>query len=103
MKKIVSSLFLGLFLLVLTVDGTSAASCTIADNGFLSHNWCRVRVSNSLKIKQINGASVTNVVNVSSNTGNTVKWNNDAGSTTSGNSTVNVSITNTLNANSLSF
>ncbi len=76
-------------------------TCTITDNGVRSRNRCRIKVVKKSATIQINAAKVRNKVGVISNTGGNEANNNTGGSVTSdsGNSTVTVTITNTLNSN----
>ena len=76
-------------------------TCRITDNGAFSHNRCRIKVVKKSATIQINAAKVKNNVGVISNTGGNDANGNTGGSVTSnsGNSTVTVTITNTLNSN----
>lgn len=76
-------------------------TCTITDNGAFSSNRCRIKVVKKSATVQINNATVKNKVGVISNTGgNDANLNTGGGVTSnSGNSTVTVTITNTLNSN----
>ena len=78
------------------------ATCTITDNGVLSHNHCTIKTSKKTVRVQINNAKVKNSVTVISNTGGNKANGNTGGNVevTSGDSSVNVTITNTVNSNS---
>ena len=85
-------------------EGTGGSNtCTITDNGAFSSNRCRIRVRNSSTTVQINGSKIRNKVRVLSNTGGNHASFNTGGSVSvsSGNSTVNVSITNTTGGNTI--
>ena len=95
---------------LVVVPSTLAAgslSCTISGNGAHSHNTCTiVSVSGGRKhggsgLTQINYANVSNGVFIYSSTGGNKANENTGGDVTvvSGDSNVNVSITNNLNAN----
>ncbi len=76
-------------------------TCTITDNGAFSSNRCRIKVVKKSATVQINAAKVKNSVGVVSNTGGNDANGNTGGNVNvdSGNSTVTVKITNTLNSN----
>ena len=82
----------------------SAADCTIDSNGALSHNSCHVTIKRTIHVSQTNNAHVTNKVTVVSNTGGNKANFNTGGdvSVTSGDSSVTVDITNTVNGNTIS-
>src|SRR3990167_5333071 len=75
-------------------------TCRITDNGAFSHNRCRIKVVKKTTTVQINSARVKNSVGVVSNTGGNDANNNTGGNVTSnsGDSTVTVTINNTLNS-----
>lgn len=85
-------------------------TCTISGNGANSHNRCNITVNTGgcKKIKcasgssQTNNASVSNTVTVSSSTGGNKANKNTGGdvSITTGDSNVDISITNNVNSNS---
>jgi hypothetical protein len=91
-------------LLAPAVLGVGSISCTISGNGTGSTNRCRINVSSSSAINQVNNATVRNRIRVNSNTGgNTANNNTGTSSATinTGSSSVNITITNTVNSNSV--
>ena len=73
---------------LLSVPASLAADCTIAGNGVLSQNTCKVKVVKKTTSIKLNKAKVSNFVGVFSNTGgNSASGNTGGGvSVVSGNS-----------------
>ena len=93
-----------LFALALFASTTLAdTSCTISGNGPRSRNRCRIRITRSRRLRQSNWSSIRNSVKVVSNTGGNDANSNTGGDVdvTSGDSTVVVIITNTVNQNNV--
>ena len=97
---------------LLFAPATFAADCTISGNGADSHNTCTISNGNGGPSchrhrcggggsGQINNATIHNSVTVRSNTGGNEANKNTGGdvSITSGDSNVNISITNNVNTN----
>ncbi len=84
---------------LLSVPASLAADCTIAGNGFSSHNTCKVKTVRKTILIKLNKARVSNFVGVFSNTGGHTANGNTGGGVTivSGSSSVSVSISNTVN------
>ena len=78
-------------------------TCTISGNGAHSTNNCRIKIETSKKIVQVNKAFVKNVVITTASTGGNKANDNTGGdvSITAGDATVTVTITNTVNSNTL--
>ena len=99
--KLSITVFVALFALVLFAGNTYAARCVIRNNGNDSTNRCRIYVDKSTYVRQSNHAGIFNFVNAEAETGENDANNNTGGTVTetSGNATVTIVITNTVNQN----
>ena len=106
MKKLLTRTAIGLtaasmFAATLAPAAALAATnrCVIRDNGAHSNNRCRIRITKTQTIRQNNWAAILNVVIAAASTGDNKANNNTDGNVdvTSGNATVRVNITNTVN------
>lgn len=82
-------------------DGGPTISCVISGNGSDSWNWCKIKKKSVTIIYQSNWAKVTNSVFAVASSGGNSANDNTGGSVSvdSGNASVTVTITNTLNQN----
>jgi hypothetical protein len=101
MKKI-ATMFTSAALLAAAVIPAIAAgnSCGSATTGPLSNNYCTINNTSSVTVNNVNDAQISNHVRAVSNTGNnSASFNTLGGAITTGNATLNATISNVANIN----
>jgi hypothetical protein len=105
MKKFLTMAASAALLAAAVIPAIAAGNgCGNATTGPLSTNYCTINNTSDVKVNNVNDAQIENRVNTVSNTGNnSASYNTLGGSISTGNATMNVTLSNVANVNTVSI